>query len=104
ALSFTEPDAVNDAGVVQLVGENRVLLAQERLEQPAVGVEAGGIEDSIFFAKETGDGPFKCLVQLLRAADKADRREAETPAAQPLVGGLNDLGVIGQAKVVVGAE
>jgi hypothetical protein len=39
-LRFAEADAVDDAGVVQLVRNDRVLGAQQRLEQPAVRVKA----------------------------------------------------------------
>ena len=40
ALRLAQADAVDDAGVVQLVADDRVLLAEQRLEQAAVGVEA----------------------------------------------------------------
>ena len=40
ALGFAQPDAVNDAGMVQFVGDDGVFGAEQRLEQTAVGVEA----------------------------------------------------------------
>ena len=52
ALGLAEPDAVDDRGVVQLVGDHGVLGAQQRLEQAAVGVEARGVEDRVFGAEE----------------------------------------------------
>ena len=51
-LGLAEPDAVDDAGVVQLVGDDGVFRAQQRLEQAAVGVEAGGVEDRVLGAEE----------------------------------------------------
>src|SRR5690606_41705066 len=61
--------AVDDRGVVERVGDDRVLLAQQRLEQPAVGVEAGGVEDRVLGAEETGDGLLELLVQVLRSEE-----------------------------------
>jgi hypothetical protein len=43
ALRPAEPDAVDDAGVVERVADDHVAVVEQRLEQPAVGVEAGGV-------------------------------------------------------------
>ena len=40
ALRLTESDAVNDAGMIQLVAQHGVLVGEQRLEEPAVRVEA----------------------------------------------------------------
>jgi len=40
-LRLAEPDAVDDRGMVQLVGDDGVLGAEQRFEQAAVGIEAG---------------------------------------------------------------
>ncbi len=59
ALRLAQPHAVDDAGVVQLVAEDRVVLAEQRLEQPAVGVEARDVEDGVVLAEELGDRPLR---------------------------------------------
>src|SRR5207248_857438 len=97
-------DAVDDAGMVQLVAEDGVFFAEQRLKQAAVGVEAARVEDGVVLAEEAGQGSFQLAVQLLRAADEADRRQAVAVASQPLVGGLDDGGMVGETEVVVGAE
>ena len=84
-LGLAEPDAVDDRGVVQLVGDHRILGPQDRLEQAAVGVPAGRVEDRVFRAEELGDRSLQLLVGLLRAADEADRRHAVAPAIEGLV-------------------
>jgi hypothetical protein len=43
-------------------------------------------------------------VQILRAADETDRSQAEAVIVQRRLGRGDDLGVVGQAEVVVGAE
>ena len=104
APGLAEPDAVDDRGVVELVGDDGVLGAQDRLEQAAVGVPARGIEDRVLGAQELGDRLFERLVRFLRAADEADRGQAVAPVVEGLVGRLHDLGVIGQPEVIVRAH
>ncbi len=75
--------AVDDGGVVELVGDEGAVLVQERLEDAAVGVEAGGVEDGVLRARGTRD--MRCLqllVDLLRAADEAHGRHPVSPAVQ----------------------
>ena len=47
---------------------------------------------------------FELLVRLLRAADEPDRGQPVAPVVEGLVRGLDDLGMIGQAEVIVGAH
>ena len=54
--------------------------------------------------RKRGEPRLQLLVHLLRAADEADGGHAVAPAVQGLVGGGDDLGVVGEAEVVVGAE
>src|SRR5690606_2935039 len=96
--------AVDDRGVVERVGDDRVLLAQQRLEQPAVGIEAGGVEDRVLGAEEIGDGLLELLVQVLGAADEAHRGHAEAVRVQRFLRRLDHRRMVGQAQVVVGAE
>src|SRR5262245_44512505 len=101
---LAQADAVDDAGVVQLVGQHCVLVAENRLEQPAVGVPARRIEDGVILAEEACDGAFQLLVQILSAANEAYRRQPIAVASEPFMGRLDDGRMIGQAKVVIGAE
>mmetsp|Transcript_78788 Transcript_78788/g.219008 ORF Transcript_78788/g.219008 Transcript_78788/m.219008 type:complete len:389 (-) Transcript_78788:393-1559(-) len=104
ALGLAQPDAIDDGGVVQCVADDGVLLAEQGLEQAAVGVEGRGIEDGVLAADEAGDALLQRLVQVLGAADEAHRRQAEAMSAQRLVRRLDDLRMAGQAQVVVGTE
>ncbi|GGQ79065.1 hypothetical protein GCM10010195_38520 [Kitasatospora griseola] len=90
--------------MVEGVGDDRVALVQQGLEDAAVGVEAGGVEDRVLLAEEVGQSLFQFLVHVLGAADEADGRHAVAPAVQRLLGGVDHLGVVGEAQVVVGAE
>src|SRR6266516_6795829 len=52
AGGFTEPDAINDAGMIQLVRYDCVFLIEQRFKKTAVGVKARAIENRIFGAEE----------------------------------------------------
>ena len=61
ALRLAEPDAVDDARVVELVADDGVLFAEERLEQAAVGVEAGAEENRLLGAEELREAILELL-------------------------------------------
>ena len=69
--------------------DDRVLLAEQRLEQAAVGVEARGVEDGVLGAEEPAKRRLQLLVHGLRAADEAHRRHAEAVAVERRVRGLD---------------
>ncbi len=104
APRLAEADAVDDRGVVQRVGDHRVLLAEDGLEQAAVGVEARGIQDRVLGAEEGAQPLLQLAVQRLRAADEAHRGHAEAEAFQPLARGGDQRGMVREPEVVVGAE
>ena len=63
-FGLAEAHAVDDRGVIELVGDDRRVLAQERPEDAAVGVEARGVEDRVLGADEIGQLPFEPGVQV----------------------------------------
>ena len=50
AFGLAQANAVNDGGMVELVADDRVLLAQQGLKESAVGVKRGGIKNGVFGA------------------------------------------------------
>ena len=104
ALGLREPDAVDDAGVVEGVGDDRVFFAEDGLEQTAVCVKAGGVQDGVFGAEERRDLRLQRLVDVLRAADEAHAGQTETVAVHRVFCGLNQLGRVGETEVIIGAE
>ena len=104
APRLAQPDAVDDAGMVQRVADYGVIRAQDRLEQPAVRVEAGGVQDRVFRAEVGADALLQLLVQGLRAADEAHRGDTEPVLVERLVRGFPNFRVVGQSEVVVRAE
>ena len=104
AHGLAQTHAVDDRGVVECVGDDGVLLGEERLEHAAVGVEAGGVEDRVLRAEVVGDGLFQLLVDVLAAADETHGRHAEAAAVHGLLGRFDQAFVVRQSEVVVGAE
>ena len=101
---LAEPDPVDDRGVVELVGDHRVALVEQRLEHAAVGVEARREQDRVLRPEE-GRQPFLQLaVERLRPADEPHGRHPVAPAVEGLVGRRDHLRVVREAEVVVRAE
>ena len=104
ALGLAEPHAVDDRGVVEAVGNDRVLLVEQRLEHAAIGVETGGEHDRVVLAQMLGDRLLELTMQRLRAANEAHRGHAEAEFVHRAARRRDDVRVIGEAKVIVGAE
>jgi hypothetical protein len=104
ALGPAEADPVDDRGVVERVRDDHVGIVEERLEETAVGVEAGCVEHRVVHAEERGDGRLEIFVDGLGAADEAHAREPQAPAGEALLRGPHQGRVVGEPEVVVGAE
>ena len=104
ALRLAQADAVDDARMVQRIRDHRVALVEQRLEQPAVGVEARGVQDHILGAEVARQALFQLLMARLRAADEAHRGHAVAELVQAALRCGTHRGVVGQAQVVVGTQ
>ena len=91
SCGLAQADAVDDGGMVEGIGQDRVILAQQRLEEPAVGVEAGDVQDRIVGAEEAADLLLELFVYILRAADEAYAAHAVAVGVERLAGGLDHL-------------
>ena len=100
----TQPNTVDDGRVVQLVADDSVLLAEQRLEQAPVRVEARRVQDRVLRLQESREPSLELLVNLLGTADKAHARHAVAPAVECVLCCGDDTRVIGEAEVVVRAE
>jgi hypothetical protein len=103
-LGLAKPHAVDDRRVVERVGDDRVLLAEDRLEKTAVRVEARRVEDSVVQAQERGERLLELLVEVLRAADEAGGAQAVAVRVERAPRGRDDFRMEGEAEVVVRAE
>ena len=65
SLRLAKPDPIDDGGVIQLIGNHRIFGPQQCLEQPTIGIEAGGIEDGVFGRKKGGNPLFQLFVYSL---------------------------------------
>src|SRR5213078_603107 len=70
ALRFAEPDAIDDAGVIQFIADHRVFVAEQCLKQAAVCIETGWVKNRIFGAQEFGKRCFEFLMNVLCATNK----------------------------------
>ena len=86
APRLAQADAVDDAGVIQRVADDRVLLVEQRLEQAAVGVEARRVQDRVLRPEVGAQALLELAVHALRAADEAHRGDAVAVAVERLDG------------------
>ena len=101
---LAEPDAVDDARVIQRIADDRIALIEQRLEQSAVGVEARGIENRVFHAEVAAQALLELAVHALRSANEAHRRDTVAVAPERIVRGLEHRRVIREPEVIVGAQ
>ena len=101
---MAEPYPIDDGSMVQRIRDNRVLLIEQGFKKTPIGVKTRGVKDRILHPQEVRDLLFECFVLFLRSADKADRSHAVAVSIQRSFGGLNQFGMIRQAKVVIGTE
>ena len=90
--------------MVQRIADDGVVGGEQRFKHTAVGIEASGVENGVFGVEVVGDGSFKLLVNVLRAANEAHARHAVAAAVHHFLGTLDEVRVVREAKIVVGAE
>ncbi len=100
-LGAGEACAVDDAGVVEFVGEDEVFFAEDAGDGAGVGGEAGLEDDAGFDTFEGGDLFFELHVDAHGAGDGADGAGAYAVFLCGGDGGFFELGVVAEAEVVV---
>ncbi len=97
--------AVDDRGVVQLVGDDAGSFAADRREEAGVRVPARDVRERGFRAEELRDAIFERAMDVERSADKAHRCRARAVlVASPSIAGFDDFGLIGEPEIVVARE
>jgi hypothetical protein len=99
-----EAGAVDDAGVVELVGEDEVFFAEDAGDSACVGGKAGLEDDAGFHSFEGGDLFFELHVDVHGAGDGADGAGAYAVFFCGGDGGFFEPGVVAEAEVVVRGE
>ncbi len=88
ALGLAEADAVDDRGVVERVGDDRVLLAEQRLEEAAVRVEARACRGSCPPCRRTSRSScssslwMSCVPQMKRTLERPKPRVVDRRASR----------------------
>ena len=103
-LGARQASAVDDAGVVQLVGDDEVFFAEDRRYRSRVRREARLKDDAGFDILEARDLLLQLHVERHGAGDRAHRARPDAILACRLQRRLAQLGMGGQAEVVVGRK
>ena len=70
ALCFAETNAIDNAGMIELIRDDGIFRSEQGLEKTAVRIEAGAVKNGIIHAQEITDLFLQVFMQLLRSADK----------------------------------
>src|SRR5215469_1137390 len=96
--------AIDDRGVIQLVGDNQIFFAQDRRNGAGIGRESGLKDDAGFCPFEARDLLFEFHVNLHSADDAAHCARADAVFADGVYGSAAKLGMGGEPKIIVRAE
>src|SRR5207237_7017025 len=72
ALRFTEPDAVDDRGVIQFIADDRVFVGENGFKKAAIRVERTRVKNRFLSPKKSRERGFELLVNVLGAANETD--------------------------------
>ena len=103
-LGAGQPCAVDDAGVIELVGEDEVFFAEDGRDGARVGGEAGLEDDAGLDVFEGGNLLLEFHVDAHGAGDGAHGTGAYAVLLRGGDRGLTQLGMVAQAEVVVGGQ
>ena len=93
--------AVDDAGVVELVGEDHVPAAGQAADHTEIRLEAGREDQGRFLVTEVCELALELLVHGQRTVQESASGAARPPRSRGRLGGLDHPGVVGVAEVVV---
>ena len=99
-----ETGTVDDACVIELVGDDVILRTEHGGDGPRVGGEAGLEDDAGFDVLESGDAALQFHVEVHGAGDGADGAGARAVFSCGFDGGFDEFGVGGESEIVVGGE
>ena len=103
-LRFAQTYTIDNAGVIERIADDRVVLPQQRFEQTTVGIKTRAVEDGVLQPKKGRNCRFKIAMDGLRAANEAHRRHAETVFIEATFGGVNQARIVSQAEIIIGAK
>src|SRR3712207_6694997 len=90
--------------MIERIADDSVPFIEQRLEQSAVRIEAGTVENGVVGAQKFTGGLFESFMRLMGAADEPDRRHAITIDFDSIDGRLLYIRMIRQPKIIVCAE
>jgi len=96
--------AVNDGGVVELVGDDQIILAKDCGNSSGIGGEARLKYDAGFHFLESRDLLLEIHVHLHRAGDRADRARAHSEFANRINGGAAQLRLRRETEIIIRAQ
>ena len=95
---------LDDGGMVLTVAEDDIVCLGQSCKRTLVGKESGGKKQSTFTAKESSQRLLQFIVKGDSAIEQAGAGASGTKLAGCFAGRLDDTGILGQTKVVIGPD
>ena len=103
-LGLTQDEPIDEAGVVFTIRKDDVLAVADGADRAGVRHEAGGPQEHRFLAQECRQLLFELIVQVQRPVEHPAARTPGAEAVKRVLRRRDDLWVVGEPQVVVGAE
>src|SRR5688500_2923315 len=101
---FREPDRVDDRRVIERIGDDEVVLLDDRRGETLVGVPRRYVAERRFGTDEIGDRPLEIAVNRERATDEAYAPRSSSEIFQAVESRRDYCWITAQPEVVVGGE
>ena len=103
-VSLGQTNAVDNARMVESVGNNCVVRRGNGFKQAAVSVETTAVKNSVFRRQELAESFFQFLMNRLCSANKTDAAHAVTVLVVAGFCRRDKFLIVGKTEIVVGAE
>ena len=104
ARRLAQANSINDARMIEFVGNDGVVLFEQRFKQSAVGVKARSVKYRVFRSQKGAKLGLQLFMNGLRATDKTHARQPIAPLIQGFARRTHNRRMVSQAEVVIGAH
>jgi len=104
SLGFAKSDTINNRSMVKSIRNNSIFVGEDSLKETSISIKTTGEEDGIFMSMELGNLCFQIFMEILGSANKSNRTHTKTMGLESISGSVDDLLIIGEAKIIIGTE
>jgi len=88
----------------QPIRNDHIFLGQNGFKNTGIGIHTGWEKNRIFSSQKFCHLLFQLPVDILSPADKPYRRQTKAAPVEPFMGSFDDLRMVGQPEIIIGAH